>query len=45
MMFQEIKINGRTIPRPDADLEFASEKLKTEYETEIELEEPINWRL
>ncbi len=33
-MFQEIKINGMVIPRPDADLEFASEKLKTEYETE-----------
>lgn len=33
-MFHEIKINGMAVPRPDADLEFASEKLKTEYETE-----------
>jgi len=33
-MFREIKINGMAIPRPDDDLDFASEKLKTEYETE-----------
>ena len=30
-MFQELKINGTTLPRPDGDLEFASEKVKTEY--------------
>jgi quinol monooxygenase YgiN len=34
MMFHEIMINGMTLPRPDGDLEFVSEKLKTEYETE-----------
>ena len=34
MMFQEIAINGITLPRPDGDLEYVSEKLKTEYETE-----------
>ena len=33
-MFQELKINGTTLPRPDGGLEFVSEKLKTEYETE-----------
>lgn len=33
-MFQELKINGTALPRPDGDLEFASEKVKTEYETE-----------
>ena len=33
-MFQEIAINGITLPRPDGDLEYVSEKLKTEYETE-----------
>ena len=33
-MFHEITINGMTLPRPDGDLEFISEKLKTEYETE-----------
>ena len=33
-MFQELKINHVTVPRPDDDLEFVSEKLKTEYETE-----------
>ena len=33
-MFQELKINGITLPRPDGDLEFTSEKIKTEYETE-----------
>lgn len=33
-MFQELKINGTVLPRPDEDLEFVSTKLKTEYETE-----------
>ena len=33
-MFKELKINGTTLPRPDGDLEFVSEKIKTEYETE-----------
>ena len=33
-MFQEIKVNGTMLPRPDSDLDFKSEKLKTEYETE-----------
>lgn len=33
-MFQELKINGTTLPRPDNNLDFVSEKLKTEYETE-----------
>lgn len=33
-MFQELKINGMTVPRPDDHLEFASRKLTTEYETE-----------
>ena len=33
-MFQELKINGTTLPRPDGDLEFSSVKVKTEYETE-----------
>ena len=33
-MFHEITINGMILPRPDGDLEFVSEKLKTEYETE-----------
>ena len=33
-MFHELKINGRTVPKPDADLEFVSQKLTTEYETE-----------
>ena len=33
-MFQELKINGMRIPKPDDDLEFTSIKLKTEYETE-----------
>lgn len=33
-MFQELKINGTALPRPDGSLEFTSEKLKTEYETE-----------
>ena len=33
-MFQELKINGITLPRPDGDLEVTSEKVKTEYETE-----------
>lgn len=33
-MFQELKINNITLPRPDGDLEFASAKVKTEYETE-----------
>ena len=33
-MFQEIKINGITLPRPDDDLTFKNEKMTTEYETE-----------
>ena len=33
-MFQELKINGTTLPRPDGDLEFSRVKVKTEYETE-----------
>lgn len=33
-MFQELKINGTMLPRPDGDLVFKSEKVKTEYETE-----------
>ncbi|MBQ3373930.1 MAG: head-tail adaptor protein [Oscillospiraceae bacterium] len=33
-MFQELKINGTALPRPDGNLEFVSEKVKTEYETE-----------
>ena len=33
-MFNELKVNNITLPRPDGDLEFSSEKLKTEYETE-----------
>ena len=33
-MFEELKINGITLPRPDGDLDFQSEKIKTEYETE-----------
>ena len=33
-MFQELKINGITLPRPDSDLNFKSEKMTTEYETE-----------
>ena len=34
MMFNELKVNNIALPRPDGDLEFSSEKLKTEYETE-----------
>ena len=37
-MFQELKINGTTLPRPDGDLEFSSVKVKTEYETEAGFE-------
>lgn len=33
-MFNELKVNNIALPRPDGDLEFVSEKLKTEYETE-----------
>ena len=33
-MFQELKINGMTLPKPNDDLQFKSKKLKTEYETE-----------
>ena len=33
-MWSELKINGTPLPRPDGDLDFESEKLKTEYETE-----------
>ena len=33
-MIQELKINGISLPRADGDLEFASQKVKTEYETE-----------
>ncbi len=33
-MFQELKINGTALPRPDGDLEFKNEKMTTEYETE-----------
>lgn len=33
-MFQELKVNDIALPRPDGDLDFVSEKLKTEYETE-----------
>ena len=33
-MFNELKVNNIALPRPDGDLEFSSEKLKTEYETE-----------
>lgn len=33
-MFQEIKINGITLPRPDDDLTFKDQKMTTEYETE-----------
>ena len=41
-MFHEITINGMILPRPDGDLEFVSEKLKTEYELVIpETDEPM----
>ncbi|MDO5390271.1 MAG: hypothetical protein Q4F24_04145 [Eubacteriales bacterium] len=33
-MFQEIKINGITLPRPNDDLVFKDNKMTTEYETE-----------
>lgn len=33
-MFQEIKINGIYLPRPDEGLQFTSEKVKKEYESE-----------
>jgi len=33
-MFQELKINGITLPRPDEDLEIKNKKITTEYETE-----------
>lgn len=33
-MFREIKINGLYLPRPDENLQFSSEKVKKEYETE-----------
>lgn len=33
-MFQELKINGIMLPRPDKDLEFENKKITTEYETE-----------
>jgi len=33
-MFQEIKINGITLPRPNDDLTFKDKKMTTEYETE-----------
>ena len=34
MMFTEIKVNGIYLPRPDENLQFTSEKIKKEYETE-----------
>ena len=33
-MFQEIKVNGIYLPRPDEGLSFKSEKIKKEYESE-----------
>ena len=33
-MFQELKIDGQAVPKPDADLEIVNSKLTTEYETE-----------
>lgn len=33
-MFREIKVNNTYLPQPDADLQFTSEKIKKEYETE-----------
>lgn len=33
-MFQELKVNGTILPRPDDDLGFKNEKKKDEYETE-----------
>ena len=33
-MFTEIKVNGIYLPRPDENLQFTSEKIKKEYETE-----------
>ena len=33
-MFRELIINGITLPVPDGNLDFVSEKIKTEYETE-----------
>ncbi len=33
-MFKELKINGMYLPRPDENLQFTSEKIKKEYETE-----------
>lgn len=33
-MFEELKINGIMLPRPDGDLTFKNEKKKKEYETE-----------
>jgi len=34
MMFQELKVNGIVLPRPDDDLSFKNAKKKEEYETE-----------
>lgn len=33
-MVGELKINNIPLPRPDSDLEFVSDKVKTEYESE-----------
>ena len=33
-MFKEIRINGAYLPQPDENLQFTSEKVKKEYETE-----------
>jgi len=33
-MFNEIKVNGEYLPRPDEDLVIKNKKVKTEYETE-----------
>ena len=33
-MFTGIKVNGIYLPRPDENLQFTSEKIKKEYETE-----------
>ena len=33
-MFEELKINGTMLPRPDDALDLKNEKKKTEYETE-----------
>ena len=33
-MFDELRVNGIYLPRPDGDLQIVSEKIKKEYETE-----------